>query len=194
MSIFIKPKNQFFTCPGRSVAHPYPARSCRQLRLFPLIPAVPGPNCNGTGRKNIRKMEAVFLPEFFRTGTVRFRVFPDTGKKPEALISCQISIGISQYPSGIDRKQEHIRPSTTHPRPFVAFHRGFLPISLDFTKISPSISLGFRWNFAEVSPGFHWDFTGISSGFHGEFHWDFTEDFTEISLGFREDFLGYLFN
>jgi hypothetical protein len=118
-------------------------------------------------------MEAVFPPEFSRIGTVRFRVFPDTGKKTEALISCRISIGISQHPSGIDRKQEHIRPSTTHPRPFLAFHRGFPPISFDFTKISPSISLGFHrefhCDFTGISSGFHWDFTRISRRFFGVF-------------------------
>ncbi len=152
-------------------------------------------------------MEAVFPPEFSRTGTVRFRVFPDTGKKTETFISCRITIGISQYPSGIDRKQEHIRRSTTHPRLFLALHRDFPPISLDFTKISPSISLGFHWDFTRISlefhrgfhcnftgislefhRGFHWDFTGISPGFHRGFHWDCTGISSGFHRGFHWDF------
>jgi hypothetical protein len=79
-------------------------------------------------------------------------VFPLTGNKTETLISCRISKGISQYSSGIDRKQEHIRPSTTHPRLFLGFHQ-------TFPSILPSISLLFHWISLRIS----WR---ISQGFH----------------------------
>jgi hypothetical protein len=102
------------------------------LQETPFIPAVSRPDCNESARKNIRNMEAVFPPEFRRTGTVTIRVFPLTGNKTETFISCRISKGISQYPSGIDRKQEHIRPSTTHPRLFLGFHQTFPSISQGF--------------------------------------------------------------
>jgi hypothetical protein len=81
-------------------------------------------------------MEAVVPPEFSRTGTVSVRVFPVIGKKTEPAISCWVTIRTSQYPSGIDRKEEHIRASTSHRRLFLAFHEGF-PRDLieDFTEI-----------------------------------------------------------
>jgi hypothetical protein len=67
-----------------------------------------------------------------------------------------ITIGILQYPSGSDRKQEHIRASTSHPILFLAFHQGFPAISLRISpRISPRISLGslleFRWDFTRIS-------------------------------------------
>ncbi len=123
-------------------------------------------------------MEAVFPPEFHRTGTVTIRIFPLTGNKTETLISCWISKGISQYPSGIDRKREHIRPSTTHPRLFLGFHQ-------TFPSISPRISLDFAEDFTK-------DFTGISSrisprislGSFPEFLLGFTRNFPRISRRF----------
>jgi hypothetical protein len=110
------------------------AECCRKRRLFPLIPAVSAPYYDGTGQKNIRKIEAVFPPKFSRIETGSVRLFSVTGKKTEPLIFRRITIEISQYPSGIDRKQEHIRESTSHPRLFLAFHQEF-PRNL--TRIPP---------------------------------------------------------
>jgi hypothetical protein len=113
------------------------AGSCRKRLLFSVIPAVSAPDYDETVRKNIWKMEAVFPPEFFRTETVSVRVFPVTAKKTEPLIPRRITIGISQYPSGIDQKQKHIPEPTSHPRVSLAFHQGF---PRDFTRVS----LGFH--------------------------------------------------
>jgi hypothetical protein len=103
------------------------------------MPAVSTPDYDGTGQKNIRKMEAVFPPKFSCAGTVSDRVFPVTGKKTEPPVSHRITIGISPYPSKIDRKQENIRASPSHPTLFLGFHQGF---PTDFIEDFAGISLG----------------------------------------------------
>jgi hypothetical protein len=55
----------------------------RILALFPCLPAVSIKDYNGTGRKYIRKMEAVFPPEFTRIGNVGVREILGTGIKSE---------------------------------------------------------------------------------------------------------------
>ncbi len=53
------------------------------IALSPCLPAVSITDYNGTDRKYTRKMEAVFPPEFTRTGNVGVQELPATGKKSE---------------------------------------------------------------------------------------------------------------
>jgi hypothetical protein len=55
-------------------------------------------------------MEAVFPPEFTRTGTVDVRSIPATGKKRNAAVSARIYTESSWYPLGNDRKQQRNSP------------------------------------------------------------------------------------
>ncbi len=98
--------------PGRWFRQADPAGTWRKRDLFRLIPAVSGKDYNGTGRKYTRKMEAVFPPEFTRTGTVDVRPIPATGKKRNAAVSARIYAESSWYPLGNDRKQQRNSPKT----------------------------------------------------------------------------------
>ncbi len=56
------------------------------------------------------KMEAVFPPEFTRTGTIDVRPIPATGKKSNAVVSTRINTESSWYPIGNERKQQRNSP------------------------------------------------------------------------------------
>ncbi len=60
-----------------------PCGSDRKLDLLRRFPIVSTEDYNGTGRKNTRKMEAAFLPEFTRTVTVDLPELPGAEKKTE---------------------------------------------------------------------------------------------------------------
>ncbi len=129
----------------------------RKRDLFRLIPAVSGKDYNGTGRKYTRKMEAVFPPEFTRTGTVDVRPILATGKKRNATVSARIYTESSWYPLGNDRKQQRNSPET-------ATELTGCNLTPDFNRISNPIWLLIS---SEFRIGFH---SGFRIGFHSVFH------------------------
>jgi hypothetical protein len=147
-------------CLGRWFQWADPAGTWRKRDLFRLIPAASGKDYNGTGRKYTQKTEAVFPPEFTRTGTVDIRPIPATGKKRNTAVSARIYIESSWYPLGNDWKQQRDSPETAteltgcNPTP-------------DFNRISDIIWL-------LISSGFR-------IGFHSWFQVDFILDFKRIS-------------
>ncbi len=96
--------------PGRSFPQADPAGTSRKLCLFRRIPAVSSQDYDGTGRKYIRKMEAVFPPEFTVPEPLTSHRFQLPEKKRNVTISGRILMESPSYPKGNDRKQQRISP------------------------------------------------------------------------------------
>ncbi len=130
-----KARSFIMSNPGRSFRRADPTGTSRIRGIFQRIPAVSGRDSNGTCRKNTRKSEAVFRPEFTVPGTGAIPQIPATGKKRNPAVSTRIITGSSSYPIGNGRKQQ------SNALEIIGNYNLF---QLDFNRIYLWISRGFQ--------------------------------------------------